>query len=122
MSADSRLHNDTPLHAEEGAVLCTALSVGVAVSIDCSAFADEGCQVIVAHNGGGVLGYKFSSNPTATAGVTIDLAATSGALACAKLVPQSVSPRGFIPKGKPYLHLLATAIANISVHRASTTR
>lgn len=122
MSADSRLHNDTPVHAEEGQVLCVALGIGVAAAIDCSAFASEGCQVIIAHNGSGVLGYKFSDNPTATAGVTIDLTATSGALASAKTVPQSIVPRAFIPKGKPYLHLLATAAANISVHKASTTR
>jgi hypothetical protein len=74
----------------------------------------------IAHNGPGVLGYKFSANPVATG--NIDLSATSGPTACAKVVPQSVTPPGVVPVGKPYLHLLATAVANISVHLASIAR
>jgi hypothetical protein len=106
--------------AEEGQVLCIALAVATAAVIDCTQFLNDGCLVQIAHNGSGVCGYKFSANPVATA--NIDLSATSGATACAKLVPQSFSAPGVIPAGKPYLHLLATAIANISVHKASVAR
>lgn len=105
---------------EEGQVLCVTLGIGVAAVIDCTQFLNLGGMVQIAHNGAGVCGYKFSSNPVATG--NIDLSATSGATACAKLVPQSVSPLGVVPNGKPYLHLLATATANISVHLASIAR
>lgn len=108
-------------HAEEGQVLrTTTLAPATPQAVDCTAWMLEGCKVVVAHNGTGVCAYKFSANPVATG--NIDTTSTSGALAGAWLTPNSYSLPALIPNGKPYLHVVATAAANVSVHRSSATR